>query len=215
MSVVLPSLVTDDAFATATNFTESPTISNPQLTTTNTNFVATTAQVKTEIPTPSSATEMVTNVAQTFTGVGTISFNGTNAINNIDNTGTIAVGNVSNVVSIGVSNLNTFNINNTSQWNINFPRFCVTNSVTTGGTAGCKVGKIFRSGSATVTGTSLIVSISATIFANPPTVILTPYSTSITPLSYVTYWVTAVTATSFTINCSTAGRTFYYILLGS
>ena len=213
MSVVLPSLVVNDAVAT--NFPQSPTISNPQLTSTNTNFVATTAQIKTDIPTPNSATEMVTNVAQTFTGVPSLTFNGTTAINIIDNTGTINLGNTNNVLSLGNTTLSNLTINGNSQYNTNFPRFCVTNSVTTGGTAGFKVGRIFRSGSASVTGTSLAVAITSTIFASAPTVILTPYTTGTSPLSYVTYWVSGVTATSFTINCSVAGRTFHYILLGS
>jgi len=212
MSVVLPPLITNDGGA-ATNFLQSPTIQNPQLTSTNTNFLATTAQVKTAIPTPNSASELVTNVAQTITG--SLTLTGTsNRINLIDNAGTVQIGSSTNNISLGASTSNV-SILNVTIWTPAFPNPFLTNNVTTGGTAGFKVGRGFRQGSADLTGvTSLAIAISATVFTSAPTVILTPYSTGTTPLAYSTYWVTAVTTTSFTINSSTTGRRFHYILLG-
>lgn len=213
MSVVLPSLVTGGSGA-PTTFLQTPTIENPQLTTTNTNFLATTAQVKTAIPTPSSATELVTNVSQTLTG--NVRLDGLQQIQSIDSAGTIQIGLGTNIISIGTSALNSFSILGVGTgWASTFPRFFVTNNATTGGTAGFKIGRGFRQGSADLTSlTSLSVAISAGIFTSAPTVILTPYVTGSTPSAYATYWVSAVSSTSFTINSATTGRRFHYLLFG-
>jgi len=199
----------------STTFSESPTISNPPLYSTNNTLLGTTALAKTAI---TGTNKLTTNTVQTMTG--NLTFNNPPTIATIDRAGVIQIGANTDVVNLGGTST-SLSLNGISvQASTNLAKyFCQGSTSTTGGSAGLVTAQKLTGGIADLTTvTTLPVTITAGLYVSAPVVILTPTSTvasPATPPAYATYWVSGVSATGFTVNSTASGRRFYYLTIGT
>jgi len=199
----------------STTFSESPTISNPPLYSTNNTLLGTTALTKTAI---TGTNKLTTNTVQTMTG--SLTFNNPPTVATIDRAGVIQIGATTDVVNIGGAST-SLSLNGVSvQASTNLAKyFCQTSTSTTGASAGLVVAQKVTGGIADLTSlTSTIIPITAGLYVSAPVVIISPTSTVASPATlpaFATYWVSGVSATGFTVNSTASGRRFYYLTIGT